>query len=458
MQFGKQVDFLKNEVMGRSSFGWILGSAGSGKSTAAFAFLTSQLDDKEWIFTWMYFDTAQVLCVGFSNNQKKEFLLEYEDMPALQNYLVEGGDDKRHFLFLDGYVISGQNSKDIRRFTNKCESWLLKNRNMRRLCIICSMSTRGNYKMDEDEGQQVQVHTVSSWILEDYQLAFAQQQVIECYRKNLDAGIKGDCSPDTEQLVVSKFYFAGSCARNMFSYKSAEVINYLQPAIRSCTDIVPYVTYTLGAQSVDRLLSTTVESGYNVQSLVSRFVATEFSLKQGPGMVRRFAQTMCLSSNPDLDGLLFEMWFFALIGHDRLRLAPVWAFGRDRVLQFDPSKNVAIPAFNRVWYKPLKWNQGGYDAVHVDYEARDVTFVQIVISKKHSLKLEYFASLIRNLGIQPNSMEILVLVPRDVVSAFEISSVTGFGLLKDSVNKQNKKWASHKEKSMVKICTFSEDW
>ena len=105
-EFARQMDFLLSEVKNNGSFGWILGSPGSGKSTAAFAFLTSQLDDREWIFTWMYFGSARVQCVRFSNNEREEFILHYNDESALQHYL-DDADVQKHFLFLDGYVTCG---------------------------------------------------------------------------------------------------------------------------------------------------------------------------------------------------------------------------------------------------------------------------------------------------------------------------------------------------------------
>ena len=105
-----------------------LAAPGTGKSTAAFAFSTSQLDDKAWIFTWMHFGSARVQCVRFSNIQREETVLEYDDKAVLRQYLVDSADVKKHFLFLDGYVSCGPNCAQIRVFSNECENWLLDNR------------------------------------------------------------------------------------------------------------------------------------------------------------------------------------------------------------------------------------------------------------------------------------------------------------------------------------------
>jgi hypothetical protein len=464
-EFGKQMDFLLNEVMNRGSFGWILGSPGTGKSTAAFAFLTSRLDDKAWTFTWMYFASARVQCVKFNNNQREEFVLEYDDGAALRGYLADVADVKKHFIFLDGYVSCGPICGQIRAFTNVCENWLLGNREEHRLCILCSMPSRGKSKMDEDDEKRVKEHLVSSWIVAEYQRAFAQPQVFECFGQNLDAGIEKGCDHDTEESVLSKFFFAGSCARYMFAYKTEPVIRDLETAMESCVDVLPYVTGTIGDQSVlavNRLISNFVDRENRnsvVRSLVSRFVASQLSLRQGPGMVKRIAKTLRTGMNPALEGFLFEMWFFALIGHEDLLLKPAGTFTMNGLVLFDPSAIIARPKVDRVWYKPLKWNQGGFDAVHVDYSAAAVTFFRVTISKKHSLKLGYFASLIHNLGIQPCSVDILFLVPNDVFeNGFKVSNVIGCGLLKDFVNSNKQKWSGRRESGMVQICTFAHDW
>jgi hypothetical protein len=83
-QFAKQMEFMTDEVMNKGSYGWILGSPGTRKSSTAFAFLTSQLDNTEWIFTWMYFDPAQVLCVRFNNNQRKNRRFAYRELRVLK--------------------------------------------------------------------------------------------------------------------------------------------------------------------------------------------------------------------------------------------------------------------------------------------------------------------------------------------------------------------------------------
>ncbi|KAK8949860.1 hypothetical protein KSP40_PGU010602 [Platanthera guangdongensis] len=46
--FLEQFEFIDKEVINKSRIGWILGPPGTGKSSAAFAFITT-LDKEEWV-------------------------------------------------------------------------------------------------------------------------------------------------------------------------------------------------------------------------------------------------------------------------------------------------------------------------------------------------------------------------------------------------------------------------
>jgi hypothetical protein len=69
-----------------------------------------------------------------------------------------------------------------------------------------------------------------------------------------------------------------------------------------------------------------------------------------------------------MDGWMLEMWFFA-----SLRLGGVKVFDYDgsefqnwqeaNVEILDVTSFPALPENNGVWFKPSKWNQGGFDAI-----------------------------------------------------------------------------------------------
>ena len=101
--------------------------------------------------------------------------------------------------------------------------------------------------------------------------------------------------------------------------------------------------------------------------------------------------------------------------------------------------------------------------MHVDYDECLVSFIQVTKSSKPSLKLEYFSELLSNLTLnkpetRKTRVEIIFLVPKEQVSKFKISPVTGIGLLGCYETKSSKRWARGKEKDLVDVLTFAKDW
>jgi len=79
-----------------------------------------------------------------------------------------------------------------------------------------------------------------------------------------------------------------------------------------------------------------------------------------------------------------------------------------------------------VCLKPLAWNQGGYDAVIVDWSSKLVRFVQVTCREAHDLKLRYFSDCLDSLSIEgweQWKLEIVFVVPKDNVERFRVSKV-----------------------------------
>jgi len=96
-------------------------------------------------------------------------------------------------------------------------------------------------------------------------------------------------------------------------------------------------------------------------------------------------------------------------------------------------------AENPIWLKPLKWNQGGYDAIYVDRGNGLVRFLQITRGATHSLHLEYFASFfqgiqqVQGLTFKVKKLEIFFLMPQKNLGIFRFqnSDITGQGSLEE---------------------------
>jgi hypothetical protein len=185
------------------------------------------------------------------------------------------------------------------------------------------------------------------------------------------------------------------------------------------------------------------------RSIISQYAANEIALKSGTQMVESLYKALKNEGNYEIEGWIFEMWFFASIKketlkiHDKLDNEELWP--SCIVSKFNP----ANPVINHspIWLKPLKWNRGGYDAVYIDKEKNYVKFVQITKGKEHSFKIEYFYSCLEKFSdlFEIKNVEIYILVTKDNISSFKIGKIEGQGLLAPF------NWKKGDEKNQVKI-------
>jgi len=157
-------------------------------------------------------------------------------------------------------------------------------------------------------------------------------------------------------------------------------------------------------------------------------------MKEGPGLIQSLAEVLDHDRNTAMDGWLFEMWFFASIRSGQVTFKTNGVQGsweKANVVTFDPENVPNDLPNDGIWLKPLKWNQGGYDAVYVNKDQKVVRFVQVTRGLTHSLKLHYFYSLLFNFAryFETRKLEIYLLIPEQRVDAFKIGAVTGKGLL-----------------------------
>ena len=99
------------------------------------------------------------------------------------------------------------------------------------------------------------------------------------------------------------------------------------------------------------------------------------------------------------------------------------------VATFDPLDTEYLP--KSTWLAPVKWNQGGYDALHMDEEG-NVSIVQVTSSQSHSFKISYFKQVLENIkeNFTIKTVEIYYVIPSEVHD-FKITPVSGMGLLKE---------------------------
>lgn len=256
---------------------------------------------------------------------------------------------------------------------------------------------------------------VYSWKEEEYFAAVRNDEFFNHVKSALDADWKIDSFP--EDLVRSKLYFAGASARWMFLFAIKAVIELTFDSIFEVGDIMPYIKGTMGDPSnnvVNRLFSSSPDElglPYRKTSIVSRFAGVELAIKMGPELIRHLAQATRHDFNPSMDGWMLEMWFFASLRHGGVKLLTekdddFQCWPQSDVLTLDVTSFAALPENNGVWFKPSKWNQGGFDAIFLEKGKGFVKFVQVTGGDTHSFKTEHFSSFLQALGRSSQSFEI----------------------------------------------------
>ena len=444
-----QFKFL-NDVVENSKFGWILGCPGTGKSTTTYSILP-YFHKKGWTTTWFHlYRNEPPACVQLKNGFKFTMnLSHYED---LEEIIVALDSEEKNIVLIDGFTLE----EDHKKVLSFCTYWLKKNKTLNRIVIISSMSVRRKKNMDHDFELNVEEFFVDSWKIEEYLIAIQDEEFFNSVQENLDANISLDSLKiRDDELIQSKYYFAGGSSRLMFAYPTKKVIESLNESIECVGDIIPYIETTIGDTShdvINRLFNIFKTETKKIKSIVSPYASSQIGIIKGPLIAKKLYESLRKDMNPSMDGWMLEIWFFACLRNGGIKLFDKSNHEEDWettfLCNFDPKKppNPQTPT----WLKPEKFNQGGYDAVYVDKPNKTVKFVQITRGDEHSLKINYFYDLMLKFAefFETKTLEIYFIVPLKKLMTFESpnNKITGQCLLKQFG------WIKGNEKGQVKIC------
>jgi hypothetical protein len=365
-------------------------------------------------------------------------------------------------VFIDGYTDNGQKHIDV---LQACCSWLEEDREKRRLVVVCSMSSRSNARLEEDMMLNIQTFNVYSWKEEEYHLAVRNDEFFNHVKSALDADLHIDSS--REDLVRSKFYFAGASARWMFLFKTQAVIDHIHVSVGFVDDIFVYILTSVADQSnsiVNRLFSICfAQYSFPEQktSVVSRFAGVRLAIKAGSHLVCQFDKITKFDGIHSLDDWILEMWFFARLCHGGVTLfndegVEFQNWPESIVETLDVTCFPALPENKGVWFKPCNWNQGGFDAIFLEKGKGLVRFVQVTGVGNHSFKIEYFYSFLMALrqtseSFEIECLEIIFVVDQNKRSTFKVAKPSVLGLLEDFG------WKFGEELDKVKV-VFLKGW
>ncbi|KAI9982650.1 hypothetical protein PInf_008626 [Phytophthora infestans] len=286
------------------------------------------------------------------------------------------------------------------------------------------------------------VHTqmlfeLTSWCFEDYEKAVLNDDffrtVVAMFPPYRTQSNRKKEAAERIKLLQEKYFVAGGSARLMFEVTTATAIEALDKALVEPSNIETYLQGFVGDSSsgaVNRLLARyNSPHGYDVR-LVSEYVVRHFATAMGPRLVQKFARAC--NVNPSTDGFILEAWFFAQLSHNGL----TWSvyvesalqrrkWERSSIVFFDPDKYpIGVSLDAPKWVAPVKWNQGGYDAVFIDKAAHLVRFVQVTRAKCHAFDGKYFIDLLNGLVAgdlnQVAVVELYFVVPMARLETFRL--------------------------------------
>ncbi|KAG1697245.1 hypothetical protein DVH05_016533 [Phytophthora capsici] len=292
-----------------------------------------------------------------------------------------------------------------------------------------------------------------SWTLSEYKEALKHANFCIHVKKMFDVDDLTSVSPDRrDELEEEKYYVAGGNARMMFDYSTDEAKTALVEALDCSDNVLKYVEGRIGTESSQMLIALLppkLETYEPQRRLVSSFVAKKVSLRVGPQRLQAIANS--LAWNPAMDGHMLEMWFFSCLTNEGVQcyklegstICEAVKWPKSDVNLFDPESNGAIDLVNpQMWFEPLKWNNGGFDGVFVDYhDAADtdttakqagyryklhVRFVQVTRAEKHSYKAKLFRHLLSRFkthmgnSLWISRVEVCFVVPIKIVKTFTI--------------------------------------
>lgn len=463
----KQMRFITEEVIKGRFFGRIFGLPGSGKSITTYIMAGTLVDS--WTTLWVNVGSVgnnpepEFSCIILSNSSKRFGKLSVQ---CLVKFLESASafSNGQQLLVLDG-LFESPSLFDIHQSSIV---WWGADKMNRRLIHVASMARAAKVKLHMHARMGIKDFRLFSWSLKDYFDAVKH----EGFAKSVEVMFDSDPNHPSRSFksrIRSKYFYAGGCARFMFQMPTSLVQKQIREAIHSVDDLNKQININGGIYSAGLSHQLVGNVNDRARGIISCYAEIQIAQILGSDYIRSLAANPLFKGQPSVNGCFLELFFFsrAQTGH-----IPLWDccdgrkvdwFCERSVSIFDPNYPSQLSCGKRVWLKPQKWNQPGYDAVFL-YDGRKniitkeavIRFVQITRGKSHDLKLGHFAHLVHQLKnhsvFEATHVEIFFIVPSEIAHSFKISGITSpTALVKFG-------WPSHPDQIKEKIRILGIDF
>ena len=434
-----QMKFIQHNVIKEGAVGFIQGHPGTGKSTTALVTVAALCRDERWNVLWVHahysFGSTRplhLLCLHMSpgGTVAKFNPIVPEQLEQLTHSLTKSGqttETTKTLLVLDGIRQDAGNEQTMLTVGMR---WFWGDKpNRRYLCI----SSQGFSLRDRDEDSSqnnIQDFKQWSWTLPEYRKALESKRFAESVEDVLDAPLIPGEEPDK---LLAKYYYAGGCARYMFSFKTNEVETSINKAVEAVTKKrVP--TDIDSFESSNSLFKFHLNGDKGEKDIVSDYARERIHATLGSEWLRSLAKIRNLSDSAK--GSLFQAWVVKKIEEPKFRDA--LKNNQDSVDWFTPQEVRRVP-FAKLKYTE-EWENKLIESTNKQEPSVDALFfrrekgeskitlylLQITIARSHKLNMNACKILAEK--FQASAVKIYFIVPSGVTT-FKVNPLLNPGAL-----------------------------
>ena len=366
----------------------VVGPPGTGKSMVAWA--------------WTCFTSCQklnknILWIHLNKGDNSIYLCHFRDgkMMTYQEGRNQFAATIKN-IDADVMVVDGVTNKEYDSFSSSATSWRLEDASKkRRVAFIMSASVV--ISSQHLKIARIKQWHMPSWAWDNY-VAVCDND--EFYRQ-VKSFLPNKTGYTRKDLLASKFFLAGSSARWMFSFKYSELEGEIKKHLSRVTNKEWILSDVSGNNCAGAVGHLRFEDRDKNVSFVSRYVMIAVAKTCELRFIKDAYPFTATHRNPAFKGWIVEFDFLGQL-HQALRHKSKVVVSTQnkenhlsvREIQYiDPDGDLQhLSKRAGLWLIPIRWNQGGYDAIYIKNE-NTVIFVQITCSKRHDLKLHHMQNL-----------------------------------------------------------------